>query len=76
MNPDSTLAVTKTCPKDGVHLSDNEGERHHRFRWKLISQPRRASHRPSLGLKPEHQPIILLIRAGFAGIDRTWCATR
>ena len=20
MNPDSTLAVTKTCPKDGVHL--------------------------------------------------------
>ena len=21
MNPDSTLAVTKTCPKDGVHLS-------------------------------------------------------
>ena len=22
MNLDSTLAVTKTCPKDGVHLSD------------------------------------------------------
>ena len=21
MTPDSTLAVTKTCPKDGVHLS-------------------------------------------------------
>ena len=21
MNPDSTLAVTNTCPKDGVHLS-------------------------------------------------------
>ena len=21
MNPDSTLVVTKTCPKDGVHLS-------------------------------------------------------
>ena len=21
MNPDSTLAVTQTCPKDGVHLS-------------------------------------------------------
>ena len=20
MNPDSTLAVTNTCPKDGVHL--------------------------------------------------------
>ena len=20
MNPDSTLAVTQTCPKDGVHL--------------------------------------------------------
>ena len=23
MTPDSTLAVTKTCPKDGVHLSDS-----------------------------------------------------
>ena len=21
MNPDSTVAVTNTCPKDGVHLS-------------------------------------------------------
>ena len=24
MNLDSTLAVTKTCPKDGVHLSDRQ----------------------------------------------------
>ncbi len=23
MNPDSTLAATQTCPKDGVHLSRN-----------------------------------------------------
>ena len=25
MTPDSTLAVTKTCPKDGVHLSTSSG---------------------------------------------------
>ena len=32
--PDSTLAVTKTCPKDGVHLypgtPSSPGTRHHR----------------------------------------------
>ena len=25
MNLDSTLAVTKTCPKDGVHLRNHKG---------------------------------------------------
>ena len=38
MTPDSTLAVTKTCPKDGVHLyantvkplSKNPGALHYR----------------------------------------------
>ena len=26
MTPDSTLAVTKTCPKDGVHLCEHVRE--------------------------------------------------
>ncbi len=29
--PDSTLAVTKTCPKDGVHLWDSPGFSHSSF---------------------------------------------
>ena len=31
MNLDSTLAVTNTCPKDGVHLSSHGLRIHHSF---------------------------------------------
>ena len=42
--PDSTLAVTKTCPKDGVHLS---GPTHHRERAHVVwgaDRPERRLH--------------------------------
>ena len=51
-----------------------------RFRAVCVSEPstptQTASHAPSLGLGGKSGPIILLIGAGFADIDRTWCATR
>ena len=63
MNPDSTLAVTQTCPKDGVHLS--APRRVLRVRGVLRVRRETAlgvvclSH-PQAPFKQVHPPVIML----------------